>query len=222
MLTPAEGFVQFALGLGAFGLGRDWDLKSERISPYMFDMSRFCSGKGINVLINHYASLLYANKLISTGSILFGLPSKGTFLVSAIALHFYTNFKRKVNVSFASCRKETKLHGEHGRITGLSIKNRDVIIVDDVLTTALTAQEYMTLVLEEGGRVAAYVVAFDRQEYVSREDKRSAARVIKEGFDVPVFSIAKLSDLISVLRDSPANSHVLQKILNYQSWYGAQ
>lgn len=220
-MISAEFFVQYALSIGAIDLRPEgWKLRSGRISPYFFNSGLFCDGKSFAVLAEAYASLLYKSKLVPN-RVLFGPPYKGTFLVPGIALSLSCNFL--ISVGFASWRKERKLHGEGGAIIGCDVNKAEVVIVDDVITTAETACRSIELIVQAGGRVIAYAVALDRQERTEEENGLSA-KIVQERCDVPVFSIAKLSDLVEVLQkeSSPRAEQYLPKIIEYQKIYGIQ
>lgn len=217
-MTNGEFLVFHGLNIGAIDFREDgWLLKCGRLSPYFFDAGKFCDGASFSVLTRAYAQIL-RQKNVRHNTVLLGPPYKGTLLVPGVTLALCDY---GVNVRFASWRKESKLHGEQGQGLGSSLKGSEVIIIDDVMTDGGTAENSIRHVVANGGRVVAYVVAFNREE---KEEKygRLAAQAILESFDVPVYAIAKLSELISVLRkeNSSRSEKFLPKILEYQEKHG--
>ena len=115
------------------------------------------------------------------------------------------------SVSYSFNRKEVKDHGEGGGIVGASLKGKNVLVLDDVITAGTAMRETMKLVAKEGGKVVGFVVALDRVEKMpgpreqeervdDGEPRMSALRQIKQEFGVQTASIVTLDDLIAVLR----------------------
>lgn len=218
MLSAAQEFVSYALAIQALELvpqGRR--LKSGRISPYFFNSGRFTSGDAIHELAKAYAKSIHR---LDT-DVLYGPPYKGTLLVPAIAAALWT--EHAIKVDWASSRKEAKDHGEGGLILGANVSGRNVLVVDDVITTGDTKAEALELIRSQGGNVVGVVIAFDRLEQVDDSDL-TAAQQFSARHGVPVHSAANLDDLIAVLQedtDYPGNSpELLNKILEYHSMYG--
>lgn len=61
-------------------------------------------------------------------------------------------------------RKEPKGHGRGRRIEGNFTQDRQVVVVDDVITTGDSTLKAIQAIEEEGGRVAFALVLVDRQE----------------------------------------------------------
>jgi len=81
------------------------------------------------------------------------------------------------SVSYSFNRKEVKNHGEGGGIVGASLKGKNVLVLDDVITAGTAMRETMKLVAKEGGKVVGFVVALDRVE------KMPGPREKEEGVD---------------------------------------
>lgn len=228
-MSSREGraFLKYAIEIGAIELvseGRE--LKSGRISPYFFNSGLFSDGRSIFRLAQAYVGILEVElkfkPLVSSffdPPVLFGPAYKGIPLVAVIA-SVLSQMKR--NADFAFNRKEAKRHGEGGFVVGASLYNKEVVIIDDVITTGESKQEAIDIIRAEGGTPIACLIAFDRQEKLPGEDI-SAKQSFEEMFGIPVFAVATLSDLVCVLQDSeetPLIREVLPKIKEYQEQYG--
>jgi orotate phosphoribosyltransferase len=115
------------------------------------------------------------------------------------------------SVSYSFKRREVKDHGEGGAIVGASLKGKNVLVLDDVITAGTAMRETMKLVAKEGGKVVGFVVALDRVEKMpgprekeegvdNGEPRMSAMGQIRREFGVQTASIVTLDDLIAVLR----------------------
>ncbi len=220
---PAEQFIRYALSIGAIELipeGRA--LKSGRISPYFFNAGKFDSAHAMLRLASAYTVPLGSGLGFNT---LYGPPYKGTILVPAVAMYLGLSSARNYDIRFCTSRKEVKDHGEGGSLIGAPIRPDDrVVIVDDVITDGGTKKEAVEFIRHSGGIPAGIVIAFDRQERGSGE--LSAVQEFEREYGIPVLPVATHADLISVLRQIPAESgddemgEILEKILAYQKLYG--
>lgn len=228
--TPAEEFVRYALEIGALELiplGRP--LKSGRFSPYFFNAGLFNSGEAMATITTGYADVI-SNEFVGLNEepcfdLLYGPPYKGTILAPAVAMIFTSIFSFS-GVSFCTSRKEVKTHGEGGTLIGAPIKEGSrVLIIDDVITDGGTKREAVEFVRQRGGVPVGLVIAFDRQERGAGE--LSAVQEFERDYEIPVRAIATLSDLISLLEKTSAESdegnagEMLDKIIAYRDQYGA-
>ena len=214
----SESFIRYALDVGAlecFSGGRT--LKSGRTSPYFFDAGRFVTGESLGVLLLAYADALYPILYKDHLPVLFGPAYKGTFLVSALALTIWQEYS--MNIAFASNRKEIKNHGEGGVMIGAPLNNREVWIVDDVISDGMSKREAARIISAQGGTLAGCVVAFDRQER-GVETHLSAAQQFEQEYGVPLIAAATAGDLVTVLRSERGHQEELLAILAYQEQYG--
>ncbi len=83
-------------------------------------------------------------------------------------------------------RKEPKDHGRGKRIEGNFAPGRQVIVVDDVITTGGSTVKAIQAIEAEGGVVAAALVLVDREE---------GGREAIEACGVPVFSLFTRKDI---------------------------
>jgi orotate phosphoribosyltransferase len=193
-------------------------LKNGRISPYFFNSGLFNTGEAMNEIASAYAVAIEDGR-IESYSVLYGPPYKGTILAPAVAMVLNDTFGYGA-IRFCSSRKEEKGHGEGGVLIGSPIKKGDhVVIIDDVITDGGTKREAVELIRYYKGEVAGLVVAFDRQERGS--GNLSAIQEFRREFDIPVYAVATLADLISVIKKTGcADDELLVKILDYQAEFG--
>lgn len=97
-----------------------------------------------------------------------------------------------LNKPIAYVRPEAKSYGLKKRVEGASIEHKDVVIIDDVLTTGKSVIAAIDAVREEGGRTVAAVVFLDRGQ--------CGVENVKSSTGVEVFSVFKMKDLLDSLR----------------------
>jgi orotate phosphoribosyltransferase len=212
-------FVELALAQGALRFGR-FRLKSGRESPYFFDAGLFSDGRAAAELGRCYAAALVRSGL--PFDMLFGPAYKGIPLVTATAIALAEHHGR--SVPFAYNRKETKGHGEGGRLVGASLSGR-VVIVDDVISDGAAKREAIDLIRAAGGEPAGVLLALDRQE--RGESERSAVEEMQARYGLRCVSIVTLDELIEALArpSSGANrisAEQLTSLETYRDRYGAR
>lgn len=218
---PAERFISYALRIGALELipeGRP--LKSGRVSPYFFNSGLFNTGDSLSHLAQSYAAAIEKERFRS--KVIFGPAYKGIPLSVAIALTIGGD------TGYAFNRKEEKGHGEGGSVVGVSLKGKNVLIVDDVITTGSSSGEAVEIIKAHGGVPIGCVIAFDRQE-CGNDGNMSATQEFQKNYEIPVLAVATLADLISFLgkiqggvvgNNNFIPEEMLNKILLYQKQYG--
>jgi orotate phosphoribosyltransferase len=80
-------------------------------------------------------------------------------------------------------RKEAKDHGEGGNFMGASLREKKVLIVDDVVTPGTAKREATDKIRKEGGIVVGIIVALNRMEKLpalNRDDSLLVSSVISE------------------------------------------
>lgn len=232
MRDATKKFVTKALEIGAIELfPGGLKLKSRRMSPYFFNSALFNTGKNLQMLIEAYAETVMemcvdtCGGIVKEGAIVvYGPAYKGIPLSVAVSLMLW--MKYTINLGYAFNRKEAKDHGEGGIIVGSSIKNKNVLIIDDVMTTGTSSGEAVEIVRANGGIPIGCVIAFDRQER-GTETNISAVQEFQNKYGIPVRATATLADLIDVLQEEDTVSGIgksapLRDILDYQARYGAQ
>ncbi len=204
-------FIEFSLKIGVLKFG-DFTLKSGRVSPYFFNTGLFNTGTSIASLGKFYAKTIIDSNI--KFNVLFGPAYKGIPLSAVTVSTLYND--HDVDVPYAFNRKEKKNYGEGGNIVGHHLEGK-ILIIDDVITAGTAIRESMEIIANEGAEAAGVVLALDRQE--QGENGVSAIQEIEEKYKVPVFSIAKLDDLITFLEQKNSLKD-LEKINKYRNKYG--
>lgn len=218
-----RNFIDFALSEKVLKFGK-FKTKSGRETPYFFNAGDFFRSTALAQLGNFYANLLinkFGDKL--NGAVLFGPAYKGIGLVYTVATVLGMVYDIKVEVAYN--RKEAKDHGEGGTLVGASLKDRSVIILEDVATTGETKIEASKLIKKNGGILIGCVIAFDRQEKGVKDGvitERSGAQEFEEACGVPMYTIATLADLISFMDGLEGSPEGSTKIKAYRDLYGIE
>ncbi|WP_303747837.1 orotate phosphoribosyltransferase [Stenotrophomonas pigmentata] len=208
-------FLQLALNADALRFGQ-FTLKSGRVSPYFFNAGRFDTGLALAELGNCYADAIDAAGIAYDQ--LFGPAYKGIPLATAIACEFS---HRGRNLPLTFNRKEAKDHGEGGTLIGADMAGKRVLIVDDVITAGTAIREALAIIREAKGIPAGIVVALDRQEIASEEDRRSAAQAVSAETGIPVIAVANLADLLAFASGNPELVGYREPLLAYRGRYGS-
>ena len=207
-----RNFLELAIKLGVLKFG-EFTLKSGRKSPYFFNAGLFNTGQAVADL-----SQYYANAIVDSGiefDMIFGPAYKGiplaTQSAAALAEH------HQINKPFSYNRKEQKKHGEGGIIVGAPLNGR-VLIIDDVITAGTAVREAFDLIENSNAKIAGLVISIDRQEIGVNE--KSAVQELEDNLNIPVVSIAKLDDLIELMKITSDLKVHLPSIIQYQQQYG--
>ena len=223
MQALAQDFVQFAVDSGVLRFG-EFKTKAGRMSPYFFNAGLFDDGAKLSRLAQFYAQALLLSGI--EFDMLFGPAYKGIPLGAAVAVELARLGK---NVPFAYNRKEAKDHGEGGSLVGAPLQGR-VLIVDDVMSAGTAARESIALIQAAGATPHAIAIALDRQEMATEKQTdgstqdvpHSAVQYVRNTLDMPVCTIAKLSDLLAFLTLQTDNAMLehLPRVQAYRDRYG--
>ncbi len=170
----------------------DFTLKSGKKSPYFFNIAALLEGGFL-----HELSLMYLDvveQLEKPYEVIFGPAYKDIPIASSLATQLGLKNSKAYPVCFD--RKEEKDHGEGGVLIG-SVKNKRVLVVDDVLTAGSALRNAIKLVNESGGKVVAAVVALDREE--KNKDAGTVKESLEGELNIPIRSIASISRLTNFL-----------------------
>jgi orotate phosphoribosyltransferase len=152
--------------------------------------------------------------------VIFGPAYKGISLGAVVSSVLYSDFN--VDVEFAYNRKEAKDHGEGGTLVGASMVGKRVLIVDDVITAGTAIREAHTMLVGVGAQPVGVVIALDRDEVRSEDDRISAVQAVSRDLSIQVVSIVGLNDLHAYLElYSTYDDETLQSVVNYRKLYGA-
>ena len=238
-------FFDVAIEASALKFG-EFTLKSGRISPYFFNAGLFNHGKTLHQLAECYAAKLIESK--AQFDVLFGPAYKGISLAALVTSILYSRYGK--DVGFCYNRKEKKNHGEGGVLVGADIKDKKVLIIDDVITagTAITYQasiicgspehqhlaagfgitagtankEAIEIIKNHGGSIEGVCVALDRQE-VAPNEEISAVQMVEKAYEFPVYAIGNLSDLIAYLKVKGQIEHeLIERMKAYQQKYSVR
>jgi len=211
MQSYQEEFIRFAIDCGVLSFG-EFKLKSGRVSPYFFNLGLFNTGGRLSRL-----GQFYAKAALSSGlefDLLFGPAYKGIALATSCAMALAQQGR---DVPWCFNRKQTKDHGEGGRLVGSRLVGR-VLIVDDVITAGTAVREAMQIIQTAGASATGVLVALDRAE--RGEGARSAIQEVEERFGIKVASIVSLADVLEYLAQDPLLHQHWQAVQSYRECYG--
>lgn len=193
MIDTESRFLELAIELEALIFG-EFTLKSGRESLFFFNITAFLESGNLGELAEMYIKTISEANL--DYDVIFGPAYKGIPLAAAVATVLNEKANKKIPVCFD--RKEEKDHGEGGSLIG-SVKNKRVLIIDDVLTLGTASKNSIKLIQESGGTVAGLIIALDRQE---QDHGEQVSKKLTEELNIPIFSISSLTNLISFLESS--------------------
>jgi orotate phosphoribosyltransferase len=206
-------FIELAIEKDALKFG-SFKLKSERISPYFFNSGVFSDGKSLSIISDLFIELIKEKNIEFTN--IFGPAYKGISLASALSAFMATN--RKEETYFIYDRKDQKLHGEKGDIVG-TFKSGNTIIVDDVITAGTAIKNTLNKLEKHNLKITSLLVLLDRQEKGS--ENISASEEIKKKFDIDVYSLISISDIIDYVSSSQEFEEFKNSIIEYKEKYGS-
>lgn len=206
-------FIELAIEKDALKFG-SFKLKSERISPYFFNSGVFSDGKSLSIISDLFIELIKEKNIEFTN--IFGPAYKGISLASALSAFMATN--RKEETYFIYDRKDQKLHGEKGDIVG-TFKSGNTIIVDDVITAGTAIKNTLNKIEKHNLKITSLLVLLDRQEKGS--ENISASEEIKKKFDIDVYSLISISDIIDYVSSSQEFEEFKNSIIEYKEKYGS-
>lgn len=200
-----------------FGL---FTLKSGRQSPYFFNAGLLSTGPILSKLATAYAQTIanaIASGTVPQFDVLFGPAYKGIPFAATTAVALYT--QHNISVGFSYDRKEVKDHGEGGKMVGVDVKGKKVLILDDVMTAGKAVRGSIETIEGHGGEVIGVIQALNREE-VGQDGVSSTVKelegLIGEG---RVLSILKMRDLMAWLEKNGEVEN-LSKMQAYWDQYG--
>ncbi|EAR20838.1 orotate phosphoribosyltransferase [Nitrococcus mobilis] len=213
MFDYQRAFIQFALEHRILRFG-EFILKSGRRSPYFFNAGRFATGQSLIQVGRYYAQAIIGSRI--DFDMLFGPAYKGIPLACATAIALAEHHGR--DVPYAFDRKETKTHGEGGKVIGAPLHGR-ILMIDDVISAGTSVRESVALIAASRASLAGVVIALDRQE--RGEGAVAATAELEANHSVPVAAIITLDTLIEYLLEQGGRSAELAAMQAYRAAYGA-
>ncbi|PIZ75858.1 orotate phosphoribosyltransferase [Candidatus Peregrinibacteria bacterium CG_4_10_14_0_2_um_filter_38_24] len=215
-------FIKLLVKANALKFGQ-FTLKSGRIAPYFFNAGSFFTGELIHEFAKAYAGAFLDNKIEI--DVIFGPAYKGIPLAACTVEVLFSDFE--ANVGYCFNRKEAKDHGEGNLLVGAPLKeDTRVLLIDDVMTAGTAVRESMDVLKANGNPVVSGIlIAMDRME--KNNDGVSAVKFVTEMFNVPVYSIVNLDDVVEVLYGKEVDGVVyiddekMELIKKYREQYGA-
>ena len=203
MVNTQADFLELAIKVKALLFG-NFTLKSGKESLYFFNISAFLESGYISNLADLFSQKIIQSEIEFEG--IFGPAYIGIPLAAAVATKLSQQLSKPISVCFD--RKEKKDHGEGGVLVG-SVKDKKVLIIDDVLTAGTALKSSIDLIKEAEGVVSAAIVALDRQEI---EDDQQVSISLEELLKIPIYSISNLENLISYLESSDKNRDIADQL----------
>ena len=194
-------FIEFMVRCDVLRFG-DFTAKSGRKTPYFINAGRYRTGGQLRLLAGYYARAI-RDELGDSFDVLFGPAYKGIPLVTASAMALHEAYGH--DVAFCFNRKETKDHGEGGRLIGHELRDGDrVLIIEDVTTAGSSIRETVPL-LQSAARVqlVGLVVSVDRMERGT--GAKNALAEIAASYGMKTFAIVTIEEIIAQLRAEPVD-----------------
>ncbi|KAI9893306.1 MAG: orotate phosphoribosyltransferase [Vezdaea aestivalis] len=228
MSSYKADFLQTCLSASAIKFGQ-FTLKSGRQSPYFFNAGLFHRADLLRSLSLAYAKSIkeYADTHNLAFDVLFGPAYKGIPLAAATLDKLADLDEGQFGkCSYSFNRKEAKDHGEGGKIVGSTLKDKKVMIIDDVITAGTAIREAIDIIEREGGQLMGIIVAFDRMETApsksenQNDSRMSAIGQVQKEHNIPVLAILTLADVIGILKGS-GSAEEAAALTAYREKYGA-
>jgi orotate phosphoribosyltransferase len=192
----------------------DYTTNSGRISPYYFNLGSLDTATKLQTMAKFYSACVLEN-FPCRNKYIFGPAYKGISLAIASAQEIKSSIGLDVHFSFN--RKEKKDHGEGGDLVGYQYTGgENVIVVEDVITSGKSLEQSFEILNSYRVNVLGAVVAVDRQEKFSKNI--SAKDEIVRKFDIPVFSLLTLSDILRFLQKTEQND-LVYRMKNYMDLF---
>ncbi len=211
MSNISQDFIAFAIQKQVLKFG-EFKTKAGRLSPYFFNAGLFNDGDSLLKLGEFYAETIQKSDI--KFDMLYGPAYKGITLAASIAIALAKNGH---NYPYAYNRKEAKDHGEGGVIVGAPLQGR-ILIIDDVISAGTSVRESIDLIAQYGASACGVAIALDRQEKGLGE--LSAVQEVQASYQLPVCSIANLSDLLEYASNQQDMAQHLLNIQTYRQQYG--
>jgi len=220
-----EALIKLLIEKGALQFG-DFKLKSGRISPWFFNSGNLDDGKSLQLIGREFARII--NDMDVDVDVVYGPAYKAIPLAAATA---GAMADYGADVGYVFDRKEAKDHGDakdeqSNWLIGRRLSpGNSVVMVDDVLTTAKTKYDALSLVnrVAPGVKFTGLVFIVDRQELSGGVELKGDEVVATENFTretgIPARGSVNAIDVYRHLRDNsnPNCDRVRDYLLKYGS-----
>jgi len=198
-------FIEFLISAEVLTFG-DFVTKSGRKTPYFINTGKYRTGLQLAQLGKFYASALLQYFGTDFDN-LYGPAYKGIPL--AVTTSITLAVEHKLDISVTYNRKEIKDHGERGSLIGHQYGGSErVVIIEDVITAGTSVTESLALLQAQGApQVTGVLVSVDRME--RGQEKLSAIQEMKKKFNLPVYSIVTVRDIITHLHNHPVDGKII-------------
>ena len=222
-MTYKKEFIDFLVECNALRFG-SFQLKSGRIAPYFINTGMFDTGFKIKKLGVFYAKAIKEHFGDSFDGI-YGPAYKGIPLcVSAVSALSDMGMDK----GYVFNRKEAKNYGEKSAVVGMALTPETrLVLVDDVITSGKAIRESLEILKSSGNpNVVGIIISVNREE--KGKTNENAMKEIQRTLNIPVYSIAGISDIKTMLYNRTVNGKVvlndemLAAIDEYLEEYGAQ
>ncbi|MCW5197453.1 orotate phosphoribosyltransferase [Buchnera aphidicola] len=202
-------FIEFILNKRILIFG-DFILKSNRKSPYFFNMSLFSTGEDLKKIGKFYAQTLV--NLNIEFDVLFGIAYKGIPILISTILALKNDFN--INKPYSFNRKEIKTYGEKGETVGHKIQGK-IVLIDDIITAGTAIKNAINIINKnKDSKISNILVAIDRKE--SGTTKLSAKKEIEKKYLCQISSIIDINDIILYLKNKNIMKKQLKILIQHQ------
>lgn len=147
--------------------------------------------------------------------ILFGPSYKGIPIVVSTSIALKNQYN--LNIQYAFNRKEEKKYGEKGKLIGGNIKNKKIIILDDVITSGMSINYAIKILEKEESKICSIFVLFDRKE--KNKSNLHQVNFLKTYKTYNIHSIITIDDLIFYLLKQEKLKKYASILIEYNKKY---
>ncbi|CAL4325902.1 Orotate phosphoribosyltransferase [Buchnera aphidicola (Protaphis terricola)] len=206
-------FIEFLLKKKVLNFGK-FILKSGRVSPYFFNSGLLSTGQDTAIIGSFYARAIM--DLNIEFDMLFGPAYKGIPIVVSTSIALKNQYN--LNIPYSFNRKEEKKYGEQGTLIGKNVKNKNIIILDDVITSGISINHSIQIIEKEKSKISAIFVLLDRKE--KRNINLNNIHHEKKYKTHKINSIITIDDLIFYLLKQKKLKKYAFKLIKYYKEYG--
>ncbi len=209
MTLKHQEFINFCLEHNVLKFG-DFVLKSGRKSHYFFNIGAIYNNSALKKLGEFYAQLIFENIIQKniTLDCIYGPAYKGIPLAIITALALQDKYQYKIDIAFN--RKEAKTHGESGNIIGADVTNKNVLIIDDVISAGTAAKETILTLQQKQANIIGMAIALDRQMSANNAKYKTAREEINKEYNLPIYSVTSLNEVIQYTKETEKYMDIYQ------------